>query len=120
MARALARSLILCQISLLVLSAVSAADGQGAFGDRRDEAGSTTSNIGMAGESIREVLASTMLASAASRFVTRNDGSRNQISDLTQYPGQSASIPLYFRSMALRNGSTLMFDVRGYVTVTRQ
>ena len=40
--------------------------------------------------------------------------------DLTQYPGQSASIPLYFRSMALRNGSTLMFDVRGYVTVTRQ
>jgi len=40
--------------------------------------------------------------------------------DLTQYPGQSASIPLYFRSLALRNGSTLMFDVRGYVTVTRQ
>jgi hypothetical protein len=40
--------------------------------------------------------------------------------DLTQYPGQSASIPLYFRSMALRNGGTLMFDVRGYVTVTRQ
>jgi len=29
----------------------------GAFGDRRDEAGSTTSNIGMAGETIREVLA---------------------------------------------------------------
>jgi hypothetical protein len=282
--------------------------GIGAFGDTRDEAGSTTSNIGMAGESIREVLASTMLASAAIRFVTRmgagpsvilsknspvdepgtgfktflggamrmylyekpeaitsaytasqsglerdtryhyiidvpgdggriprqqylgevktwgqtavvtfteitmvsdgdtdgagdlqftfvaedgtrtigaegdgglqwNDGSRNQISgvsitalkadrlhihvsgvdddqvrtnraatpdpcvdsyapvgknqlyewncaktevDLNQYPGQSASIPLYFRSMALRNGSTLMFDVRGYVTVTRQ
>jgi hypothetical protein len=40
--------------------------------------------------------------------------------DLTQYSGQSASIPLYIRSMPLRNGSTLMFDVRGYVKVTRQ
>jgi len=36
--------------------------------------------------------------------------------DLTRYPGQSASIP----SMALRNGSTPMFHVRGYVTVTWQ
>jgi hypothetical protein len=40
--------------------------------------------------------------------------------DLTQHPGASANIPLYFRSMPLRNGSTLMFDVRGYVTVRRE
>jgi hypothetical protein len=40
--------------------------------------------------------------------------------DLTQHPGGSANIPLYFRSMPLRNGSTLMFDVRGYVSLRRE
>ncbi len=40
--------------------------------------------------------------------------------DLTQHPGPSASIPLYFRSGPLNGGSKVMFDVRGYVSVTRQ
>jgi len=40
--------------------------------------------------------------------------------DLTQHPGASANIPLYFRSGPLGSGSKVMFDVRGYVTVTRQ
>ena len=41
MARALARSLILCQISLLVLSAVSAADGQAPSSRSRTSAAGT-------------------------------------------------------------------------------
>jgi len=40
--------------------------------------------------------------------------------DLTQHPGTSTNIPLYSRSMPLRNGSTLVFDVRGYVSVRRE
>jgi hypothetical protein len=44
---------------------------------------------------------------------------RTQV-DLKQHPGTSANIPLYFRSGPLGSGSKVMFDVRGYVTVTRQ
>ncbi len=40
--------------------------------------------------------------------------------DLSQHPGTATNVPLYFRSMPLREGSKLMFDVRGYVTVTPQ
>jgi hypothetical protein len=44
---------------------------------------------------------------------------RTQV-DLTQHPGASANIPLYFRSRPLGSGSKLMFDVRGYVSVRRE
>jgi hypothetical protein len=40
--------------------------------------------------------------------------------DLTRYPGTSGGEPFVRRSKALRNGSTLMFEVRGYIGVTRE
>jgi hypothetical protein len=40
--------------------------------------------------------------------------------DLTRYPGAKATEQFVRRSQALRNGSTVMFEVRGYVTVTRE
>ncbi|HET6578365.1 MAG TPA: hypothetical protein VFG66_08580 [Gemmatimonadales bacterium] len=40
--------------------------------------------------------------------------------DLTRYPGASAGEQFIRRSKPLRNGSTLMFEVRGHVTVTRE
>jgi hypothetical protein len=40
--------------------------------------------------------------------------------DLTKYPGAKGGEQFYKRSKPLRNGSTLSFDVRGYIQVTRQ
>ena len=40
--------------------------------------------------------------------------------DLTKYPGAKGGEQFYKRSKPLRNGSTLSFDVRGYIEVTRQ
>jgi hypothetical protein len=40
--------------------------------------------------------------------------------DLTKYPGAKGGEQFYRRSKALRNGATLMFEVRGYIQVTRQ
>jgi len=40
--------------------------------------------------------------------------------DLTKYPGAKGGEQFYRRSKPLRNGSTLMFEVRGYIQVTRQ
>ena len=40
--------------------------------------------------------------------------------DLTRYPGVKGGEPFVRRSLALRNGSDLMFEVRGHVTVTRE
>lgn len=40
--------------------------------------------------------------------------------DLSRYPGTKATEQFVRRSQPLQNGSTLMFEVRGYVTVTRE
>lgn len=40
--------------------------------------------------------------------------------DLTRYSGAKATEQFVRRSQALRNGSTVMFEVRGFVTVTRE
>ena len=40
--------------------------------------------------------------------------------DLTKYPGASGGEQFYKRAKALRNGSSLAFEVRGYIQVTRQ
>jgi hypothetical protein len=40
--------------------------------------------------------------------------------DLSRYPGTKHTEPFVRRSQPLRDGSTLMFEVRGYVTVTRE
>lgn len=40
--------------------------------------------------------------------------------DLTRYPGARASEPFVWRSQPLSNGSRVMFEVRGAVTVTRE
>lgn len=40
--------------------------------------------------------------------------------DLAKYPGAQGGEQFYKRSKPLRNGSTLSFDVRGYIQVTRQ
>ncbi|HVL17600.1 MAG TPA: hypothetical protein VM387_06375 [Gemmatimonadales bacterium] len=40
--------------------------------------------------------------------------------DLSRYPGAKGGEPFVRRSQPLRNGSTLMFEVRGHVTVTRE
>ena len=40
--------------------------------------------------------------------------------DLSRYPGTRATEQFIRRSQPLQNGSTLMFEVRGYVTVTRE
>jgi hypothetical protein len=40
--------------------------------------------------------------------------------DLTKYVGQKGGEQFVWRSKPLRNGSTLMFEVRGYIEVTRQ
>ena len=59
------------------------------------------------------------ITSASSNYSYEWNTAKTQV-DLTQHPGASASIPLYFRSGSLSGGSKVMFDVRGYVTVTRQ
>jgi hypothetical protein len=40
--------------------------------------------------------------------------------DLSRYSGAKATEQFVRRSQPLRNGSTVMFEVRGYVTVTRE
>lgn len=40
--------------------------------------------------------------------------------DLTKYPGAKGGEQFYKRSKPLRNGSSLAFEVRGYIQVTRQ
>ena len=40
--------------------------------------------------------------------------------DLSRYPGNKGGEPFVRRSLPLRNGSTLAFEVRGYVGVTRE
>jgi hypothetical protein len=40
--------------------------------------------------------------------------------DLTRYPGTGASEPFVRRSKPLRDGSTVMFEVHGSITVTRE
>ena len=40
--------------------------------------------------------------------------------DLTAYPGAKAGGPFVWRSKPIRNGTTLMFEVRGTIQVTRQ
>jgi hypothetical protein len=40
--------------------------------------------------------------------------------DLTKYLGAKGGEQFHRRSKALRNGATLMFEVRGYIQVTRQ
>jgi hypothetical protein len=40
--------------------------------------------------------------------------------DLSKYPGTKGGEPFVRRSQPLRNGSTLMFEVRGHITVTRE
>ena len=40
--------------------------------------------------------------------------------DLTKYPGAKGGEQFYKRAKALRNGSSLAFEVRGYIQVTRQ
>ena len=40
--------------------------------------------------------------------------------DLTRYPGQKGGEQFIWRSKPLRNGSALMFEVRGYIEVLRQ
>jgi hypothetical protein len=40
--------------------------------------------------------------------------------DLSKYPGAKGGEPFVRRSQPLRNGSTLMFEVRGHITVTRE
>ena len=40
--------------------------------------------------------------------------------DLRQVPGRSASAPITLRSALPRNGTTVMFEARGHITITRQ
>jgi len=39
---------------------------------------------------------------------------------VSKYPGAKGGEPFVRRSLPLRNGSKLMFEVRGYVGVTRR
>jgi hypothetical protein len=40
--------------------------------------------------------------------------------DLSKYPGAKGGEQFVRRSLPLRNGSTLAFEVRGYIGVTRE